>query len=185
MERVAGALRGEELEKLFCSPQQRALDTAAILAAHLGLQPEVLVDLCEKGFSGLEPGLSRSTIEERYPGFRLPLAVDEDGWARHWTGETRDELVCRMASVGRQIRQWAEEGRYQRVACVIHGTAANELLRFLLCVDATSTVRFRHSNCGITRMAFREAGVLQVITLNDTGHLSGLPETSKVDRDAS
>ena len=72
------AAAGGPIDALYCSPQLRALETAAIIARYLGLRPKVRVDLAEHGFSGPEPGLPRRKILARFPDFELPDEVDED-----------------------------------------------------------------------------------------------------------
>lgn len=181
--RAAEALRSAGIEKIYCSPQQRGLETADILGEVLGLQPEAWVDIAERGFSGPELGISRSEMSRRFPGFILPQSIDEEGWARHWDGEDDQELTLRMSRAGKEMERWALERRYAMVACVIHGTSGTALLRYLLRVDPFSPVHFRHQNCGMTRIEYGKSGSIRLNTLNDTAHLAGLPESSRLDAD--
>lgn len=206
--RTAAALLEKRIRKLYCSPQQRALETAAILAQAWRCEVEVWVALAEKNFSGEEHGLRRSEILARFPGFRLPPEVDEEGWARHWQEESNEELSRRMLGVATMINEWAAgsaalgaaqeaaQGTAQEVAqpvappvaqpsapplappatiaCVIHGTSGNALLRHLLGIKEEGRIRFRLQNCSITRLVFEPEGVLRVYSLNEVHHLDGL-----------
>ncbi|HEX6972383.1 MAG TPA: histidine phosphatase family protein [Limnochordia bacterium] len=178
-ERAAEALRAESIERLYCSPQQRALQTAAILCRALGIRPQVWVELSEHGLSGPEVGLPRSVIERRFPDFDLPPSVDEAGWARHWEQESTEELAARMGRVAAEIRNWHAEGVPERAALVIHGGSGTMLLRHLLGISPALDVRFGHTNCGITRLRF-EGETVRVLYLNDQRHLVGLPERTEV-----
>lgn len=179
VERAAQALQSESIERLYCSPQQRALQTGALLGEALDLRPQVWVALSEHGLSGPEVGLSRSLIMQRFPILDLPPAMDEAGWARHWQQETREELAVRMGQVAAEIRRWVANSECQRVACVIHGASGTALLRHLLSVSPVSDVRFSHVNCGITRLRL-EAETVRLLLLNDRRHLVGLPESSEL-----
>lgn len=183
--RAAEALRDAGIERLYCSPQQRGLQTATVIGELIGLGPIAWPELSERGFGGPEPGLPRSEIVRRFPHVTLPDTVDEAGWARHWNGETEEDLGARMANVAETILQWARSGSVKRVACVIHGASGARMVRTLVGAPVDFPLRVGHHNCGITRMAFEEDGLVRVRYANDQRHLVGLPGDSRRDAAAT
>lgn len=58
---------GKQLDTVYCSGLKRALRSAEIITANLGLRPVVVEKLHERHF-GLWEGLTFEEIEERWPG---------------------------------------------------------------------------------------------------------------------
>lgn len=174
--RAGQALAGAGIERLYCSPMQRALQTGAVLGAALNLRPHAWPELAEQGLCWAESGLPRSEIIRRFPMAVLPPEVDEAGWARHWPGETAVESSVRMAGVAAQLRRLAAESGQHRAAMVIHGGSGSQLIRHLMQVAPEANVYFDHQNCGITRIVIREDGAVVLAKLNDLSHMAGLPE---------
>ncbi len=168
---VAEALRSDPVKSLYCSPMDRALHTASLIGGVLQLQPEVLVELSEHGLCWQELGISRQMAAERYPNVALPDWMDEEGWARHWSSETREELFERMAKAAEWVRHQAAIRPGDAIALIIHGKSANELLKHLLGIPHECSVYFHHRNCGITRLFFQESGIVNVLCMNDCSHL--------------
>jgi probable phosphoglycerate mutase len=167
------ALRGVGIERLYCSLQQRALQTAGYISRYTGLSPIAWLELCERGYSRHDNGLSRSEITRQYPGVALPDEADELGWARHWNQESEEELFQRMGRVADKLRTLALNGEIERIACVVHATSCSMLLRRILGVDASANTRFTHANCGITLIKFAEDRTF-LRHLNDTRHMDDL-----------
>lgn len=162
------------LEALYCSPQLRALETAEILRTYLHLQPRVCLKLSERCFCWDEPGLSRSEILRRFPYHILPEEVDEEGWARHWSHETREELYERVRPVAVGLRRLAGENPNKAIAIVVHGGCGDMILHHLLGVPLSASVRFHHNNCGLTLLSLEQDGQTRLVFLNDTKHLTEL-----------
>jgi ribonuclease HI/probable phosphoglycerate mutase len=177
-EAAGEALRDAGIERLYCSLQHRALQTASVLAKHMQLRPVGWLELCERGFSPQENGLPRSAIQSSYPLIDLPDEADEEGWARHWHEESLDKLAIRMGGVAQRFRELAAGGEITRMACVIHGTSCSMMLRKLFGVADESDASFSHHNCGITVIKFSETKTL-LHKLNDTRHLKGLSRTGE------
>jgi broad specificity phosphatase PhoE len=167
-------LAGLGLEALYCSPQLRALETAEILRAYLDLQPQVCLQLSERCFCWDEPGLPRSEILHQFPNHILPAEVDEEGWARHWSHETREQLYERVKPVATAITELAMANVVGTIGIVIHGGCGDMLLHHLLGVPLTASVRFHHDNCGLTLLRFEEDCQLKLVFLNNTAHLAAL-----------
>lgn len=178
--RAIPPLTGAGIERLYCSAMQRALQTAAVLGGGLGLRPHVWTQLSEHGLCWAESGLSRSEIVRRFPLAILPPEVDEEGWARHWPGETWEESSARMAGVAAEVRRLAGENNLKRIAMIIHGGSGSLLIGHLMGVAPDAGVRlFDHGNCGITRLDLREDGAIILRSLNDRHHMNGLPDSSR------
>ena len=116
------------LTRIITSPFLRTLETTAHLCRRLALTPEVRVDLHEFGgcVAGARlreltgrPGMTRSQLEDRYPGIKVPAAIDEQGWWKCKPYET-DRLARRRAA--RLLRRTREEFGHsgERVAYVTH-----------------------------------------------------------------
>jgi broad specificity phosphatase PhoE len=87
---LAGRLRTEPVTAVYTSPLRRALETAEIVAARLGLEPRALDALLEIDVGAWE-GLTIDEVRARYPE-----RFDVD-WRSGWEdGETYDELVERV-----------------------------------------------------------------------------------------
>ena len=116
------------LTRIITSPFLRTLETTAHLCRRLDLTPEVRVDLHELGgcvagprLRALKgrPGMTRSQIEDRYPGIKVAAAIDEQGW---WKGKPYETYRLARRRAARLLRCTQEEfGQSgERVAYVTH-----------------------------------------------------------------
>ena len=170
---------------LYCSPMQRALQTAQPIAATMAVQPEVWVDIHEHGgiFHGnprtgedlvIHPGMTRCEMQERFPGYTLPDAITAEGW---WRGGYEDMPGCyaRAMRVARRLNQRAEDNRTQGLAEVIalvsHGTFIDSLLKVLFRQIPDRRFLYEHYNTAITCVDFMDDGTLMLRYLNRTQHL--------------
>ena len=104
----------EPLSAIYASPLRRALETASIVGARLGLEPVPVDDLREVDVGGWS-GLSRNEVEERFPeAFRRWLDGGE-GWE---DGETYANMATRVMEALRLI---AENHPEDTVLVVSHG----------------------------------------------------------------
>ena len=120
------------LTRIITSPFLRTLETTAHLCRRLDLTPEVRVDLHELGgcvagprLGALKgrPGMTRSQIEDQYPGIRVEAGIDEGGWWKGRPYET-DRLARRRAArlLGRAQDEFGQSD--ERVACITHADIA-------------------------------------------------------------
>lgn len=170
--------QGYGIQRLFCSPMWRSLQTAEPIGQALGLSPEVWVELHEQGGVYLDhgepegkvgyPGASRSEIARTFPNYVLPDAITEEGW---WGRPYEDmEAAARRAvKVAQQLWAWA--GEETRVALVTHGTFMSLLLKAILGLTVLSSARLYHVNTGITRVELMADGRVNLIYLNRADHL--------------
>ena len=98
---LAERLAGDHIVAVYASPLLRALETAEIVAARLGLEVETVDGLREVDV-GSWSGLTRTEVEQRHPdGFRRWLALDH-GWE---DGESYEELGRRVLASLRKLAE--------------------------------------------------------------------------------
>ncbi len=118
-----------ELDVLYTSRLGRAVETAEIIGAGLGLAPIIVEGVEELGFGAWE-NLTTAEIRETDPdGARLLFDLGEDT-ARGGNGETWAELKARVAATAREL---ATRHKGERIGVVSHGGAtrafANQVLQ--------------------------------------------------------
>ena len=155
---LAETLAHDTFAAAYSSPLRRALETAEIVAARLGIRLEADEGLVEVDV-GSWSGLTIAEVEQRFPdGFRHWREARAGGWT---DGETYDEMGTRVLASLHAIA-----GRHHggRVLAVSHGgplravRAAAEGLSF----EASRTQIAFVQNCEVVTVAIRE-GVLQEV----------------------
>lgn len=166
--RLAQALAGEGLAAVYSSDLQRARDTAAPLAALLGLPVQTDTALRERSFGRLE-GATYAEVERDWP---------ED--ALHWRrrdpdfgvggGESLKAFYARSVAAVRAIA-----GRHagEAIAIVAHGGVLDCLYRAATRVDLQAPRSWALDNASINRLLHHGEGFV-VVGWNDDGHLAGL-----------
>ena len=149
---LADALAEESFAAAYSSPLRRALETADIVAARLGISFEASDGLMEVDV-GSWSGLTTTEVERRFPeGFSRWTET----WAGGWTdGETYDELGARVVA---ELLEIARRHPGERVLTVTHGGPIRCVLAAAAGVPSVSG-RFVE-NCEVVRIAIRE-GVIE------------------------
>jgi broad specificity phosphatase PhoE len=175
--------RGYGIDRLFCSPMLRTLQTAYPTAQALNLPLEIWRDTFEHGGlfegdpfkengAGLKffPGMGRSAMMERFPGVVVPEPITDEGW---YAGGYEELAGCaaRAVTVAEELTTLAAENPDLTIALVTHGTFINQLLHRVLGVGTDSPMYFFHANTGITRVEFGESGFRVLRYLNRLEHL--------------
>ncbi len=183
--RLGTYLGGQPIERLFCSPMLRTMQTMQPVADALSRDPIVWIDLHEHGGiferKGLNadavgyPGLGRAQMAEKFPGFRLD-GIGEGGW---WYGGEEDREGCHaralrvLETLHRMAGELAEE---DSIAAVSHGTFMDSLLKAIVGRLPGNEFYFNHHNTGITRVDFLPWGGRRVVAfvryVNRTEHLA-------------
>jgi len=163
------------LDRLYCSPMIRAMQTACPIGLRLGVTPEVWVDIHEFGGIYLDhgerrvgyPGRGRRELEQRFPHYRLPPEVTEAGW---WNRDYEDASMghARASAVARMLLGRADETA--RVGVVSHGDFLSALLQALTGQQPGAGAYFIHRNAGITHVDLTPEGT-RVHYLNRFDHL--------------
>lgn len=114
-EATGRALAGGRFDAIYASPLSRALDTARIIAGHVGLgEPERLPAVAERQYGEAE-GLTGEQILARWPdGMPVPGR------------ETRDEVVARALPA---LRELGERHPGENLIVVSHGGVISSLVR--------------------------------------------------------
>jgi probable phosphoglycerate mutase len=165
--RLVGALSGEPVAALYSSPLARARETAAPLAAALGLEPAVVGDLREYD----------ADAAHYVPVHEMPR-LDPAGWERMRAG-LLPESVDVGAFTGRVAAAFeavvaAHPGRDTAVV-VAHAGVVNTWLAHLLGLDRP--LAFPLDYTGITRVLAGRDGRRVVRTVNETAHVADLLTT--------
>ncbi|MFI2639895.1 bifunctional RNase H/acid phosphatase [Streptomyces sp. NPDC018610] len=166
-EKVAAALaRRGTIQAVVSSPLARTRETAAIVAARLGLDVTVDDGLRETDFGAWE-GLTFAEVSERYPDdlnawLASPQARPTGGGESFATtatriAATRDKLVA------------AHAGR--TVLLVTHVTPIKMLVRLALGAPLESLYRMELSAASLSAVAYYADGNASVRLFNDTSHL--------------
>jgi 2,3-bisphosphoglycerate-dependent phosphoglycerate mutase len=167
---------GYHIDRLYCSPMWRSLQTIQPIADALGLKPEIWVPIHEVGGIFLEDetgivgygGKTRSELLATFPGYAIPGEITEAGW---WTGGLEEELArdLRAIRVATQLHGWAASD--ERIAIVSHGGFINRLLKVLFNLPTGRLVFYEHYNTAVTRIVFNADGHLTANYINRVDHL--------------
>ncbi|MFF4405771.1 bifunctional RNase H/acid phosphatase [Streptomyces sp. NPDC001404] len=164
---VAAALAARgTVQAVVTSPLRRCRETAATVAARLGLEVRVEGGLRETDFGAWE-GLTFAEVRERHP-------ADLDAWlastkaAPTGGGESFAAVARRVSQTrDRLLEQYA--GR--TVLLVSHVTPVKTLVRLALGAPPESLFRMELSAASLSAVAYYADGNASVRLLNDTGHL--------------
>jgi probable phosphoglycerate mutase len=166
--RVAARLRGEDVASIYHSPLQRTMQTAAPLAAALGMTPIVEEDLREV-FLGDVDGLDlRSLVAEGNDDVRR--ALREQRWEHIPGAETHEEFAGRTRSV---IQRLAEQHVGSSIAVFTHGGFIGQVLAEAAGASALHAF-INADNASITQVSVTRRR-WTVRGFNDIGHLQDKP----------
>jgi broad specificity phosphatase PhoE len=111
---LAEIVAAQNVEAIYSSPLERALETARIVAAQTGLEVIPRDDLREVD-TGSWSGLSRAEVQERFPEEFERWISGGTGWE---DGESYEQMGERVLAAVRQIAATHPDGR---VLIVSHG----------------------------------------------------------------
>jgi broad specificity phosphatase PhoE len=158
-EALAQRLVGDEIGAVQSSPQQRALETAALIAAPLGLVVDIVPELDEVDF-GQWAGCS---FEQLNRDRRWAAWNSERGTARPPGGETMLELQKRI--LGHLDRLEAEKPK-EKLVLVSHAEVIRAALLHFLGIALDSFARVEIAPASISTLLLNGSGA-QVIGWND------------------
>ncbi|MGW1844987.1 bifunctional RNase H/acid phosphatase [Streptomyces sp. NPDC001966] len=159
------AARGT-VEEIVSSPLRRCRETAAAVAARLGLEVRIEEGLRETDFGAWE-GLTFADVRERY-------GPDLDAWlgsakaAPTGGGESFAEVTRRVSAVRDRLTA-SYAGR--TVLLVTHVTPIKTLIRLALGAPPEAMFRMELSAASVSAVAYYADGNASVRLLNDTSHL--------------
>jgi len=162
-ERVAARLAGEPITAIYVTTLRRTAETAAPLAAKLGLVPAVEAGLREVHLGEWEGGLFRLRVAEGHPIAQKMIA--EERWDVIPGAEPAEEFSSRVRQA---LLRVAEQHPDQTVAAFTHGGVIGQAL-----VTATGARPFAFTgadNGSISHLVITDQRWV-VRTYNDTAHL--------------
>ena len=163
---LAERLRREHVDALYCSPQQRARETAAPIARALELEIRTRSALREMDFGEWENRL-RADLAREYPREleeweRGSLVAHPPG------GETQGAVVDRIVPC---IIEVLAAHRGQTVVVVSHKSALRLLIGHLLRMTPPESRNLRLDPASLSELRVT-GGQVELVRCNDTSHLS-------------
>lgn len=153
-------LAGRRIDHIFCSPLERACETAGPLAAALGIQIEKHEALGEVRFGDWTgrniPELETERDWQRYNAFR--------SCTRAPNGELMLEIQARVVA---QILQWRSEFPNRTLAVVSHADVIKAGLTYFLGMPIDFVHRLEISPASVSTLTLSEDHV-QVLAINQT-----------------
>jgi probable phosphoglycerate mutase len=120
---IADRLAATRVDAIYVTNLRRTAETAAPLAARLGLSPEVEADLAEVRLGEWDRGVYRQRVNEGHPlALRM---VEEERWDVIPGAESNAAIAAR---VGPAIERIAERHTGGRVVCFAHGGTIGAVL---------------------------------------------------------
>lgn len=175
---VAKWLQQTEVTRLYSSPFLRALLTAEPIAKQLGLPVTIRADIFEQGgcYQGHvpgeeigQPGMSKSQIRDRFPGWHVDESITEKGWWASRPYESFDQAQLRARSVMQWLKREvaAEPGCH---ALVTHGDFKHLLVSELLAQSQSNQKLGAIHNTSISKFVFTD-GNWELDWYNSAHHL--------------
>jgi broad specificity phosphatase PhoE len=167
---AAAALADQRFDALYCSPLERALQSASILHARLHVVPYVHPAFSETGFSWGEAEATREQLRSCYPYIRLDPSITNQGWAPS-DRETEEEAYKRASGVISWLLERHPEPE-SKILIISHGHFGAILIGYLVGTSPCGYTRFSQNNAGISRVDIVD-GQSKLRFLNRVSHLPG------------
>ncbi len=164
-ELVAEGLRHEPISAIFVSTLRRTGETAAPLAAAVGLEPVALEDLREVFLGDFEGGVYRIKTAEGDPVIKEVFA--REAWSAIPNAETFDDFGPRITRGVEEIVR--RVGPDKAAVAVLHGAVIGQLCRQ---ATASRPFAFVHADNGsVSRLVVGADGRWLLRSFNDIAHL--------------
>jgi probable phosphoglycerate mutase len=154
---------GPPIDAIFVTSLQRTAQTAAPLAARLGLEPRVERELREVGLGEWEGGLYRKMVAENHPIAQQMVA--EQRWDVLPSAEPSEQFEARVRGA---IERLAQAHPGQRVAVFTHGGVIGQALAL---ASGSGRFAFIGADNGSISQLVVAGPVWAVRRFNDTAHL--------------
>jgi broad specificity phosphatase PhoE len=165
-ERLGERLGQERLTAVYASPLSRAVDTARVVAATCGLEPQIVDGLREISHGHWE-GLTRAEVETRFPDEYAEWEQDPFAFAPQG-GESGVAVLARALPALRHI---VTSHVGDRILVVSHKATIRLLLSSLLGFDARGyRDRLDQDPACLNVLDFRDTVRARLILFNDTSH---------------
>ena len=158
-------LRSEKIDFVYSSPLQRAMKSAAAIAAYHRLKVNSISNLIDFDF-GEWQGKSLKEVKAQYPELYRDW-MDTPEQVRIPGGECLEDVSGRVMSFVEDAVMRCGDGR---IVLVSHRVVCKVLICGLLGMDNSHFSNIRIDNCGVTRFDCGD-GRLLLTTHNDTSFL--------------
>jgi broad specificity phosphatase PhoE len=172
---LADRLARVRIDAIFSSSMRRAVETAKIVAAELGIDITKRADLVERKMGRLA-GLTGPEIRERFPEY---VQARREGRQHPIEGLEPDDALHQRVTTCLNAIISAHPGRC--VAVVTHGGVIGTFTRSVLNIGPARPAAFGLDNTSVTTFDVGEGQVdvgtrrrIHLVSLNDTCHLDGL-----------
>jgi probable phosphoglycerate mutase len=158
--RLATRLLAEGVDRIACSPQQRAIDTAAPLAKRLGLLPEINEGLAE---------VDHGTV--RYRSVPTLQREEPERWQEFIAAPAKffgKDPAVYEATVLRTFDALLADSRDGCVAVFSHGMTIKTLLYAALGVRGSSHSLLTLDHCSVSRVAGTGVATLRIQSINES-----------------
>lgn len=159
-EDLAHKLKGENIEKIFCSPLKRTLETAKIINSKLSVEIEKVEGLKERNF-GVWDNLTFEEIKERFPNEHA-LWMKNPEFCIH-KAETNLEIINRVKS---SIDSLIKNSNEDICAIVTHSGCIRIIITYLLGMKDENVWRFKIENGCFSKIVFNEENYAYLTKLN-------------------
>lgn len=158
---LAAELAGETFDAVYCSPMQRAVQTAEPVGKELGLDPQLRDGLAEFDRHADEYVLLSALRAAGDPRFEACMAGDLSSWGMDLATFRSDAVDVLTEILGKHAGG--------RALLVAHGGVLNVLLGSVLGLDRMWF--FHPDNCGFSVVVADTEGRVRLASLNETRHL--------------
>lgn len=162
------ALAAGNVEAVYTSPLERAVETARIVAGALGLpEPAVIDELREIGLGPWE-GMLFDEVKRRWPAEHRAWRED----ARRPPFEGMETAVALEARARAALEFLVAKHASGAIAAVLHGGVGSAILDVVLGIEVRSAWHLLMNNGGISSI-HSDDGRLSLRTYNVVSHLEG------------
>ena len=170
-EHLAGRLKSYQISAAYCSPLDRAVETAAILVRPHDLQP-ILMDGLREISHGHWEGMTRRDVEQRFAEEYAAWEEDPFTFAPEG-GESGISVLSRALPAVREI---VVKHQDQNVLVVSHKATIRLLISSLLGFDARGyRDRLDQAPACLNIVDFRDPVRARLMLFNDISHYAGQP----------
>lgn len=157
-QRVAAGLHDLQIDRLYSSPMERALQTAIPLSKQKGLEIEVCDGVAEYDQNAVQ-----------YIPVEKLKEIDYEAWRRLMSGEVQADFDDFASTVVRSLEEIVRENKGRRVAVTCHGGVINVWAAHVMGFDPRLFFNPNYTSRNVFMAA--SSGEKSVITLNDFSHL--------------
>ena len=155
---IAERLAAEDIQRIVCSPQMRARNTAAPLADRLALPVELVEGLAEVD-RYTDRYRSPETIRKEYPERWEDFQASPARFFGRDDDEFRTGVLTAFAAI-------LAEPKASTIAVFTHGMPIKTLLTYILNLETPA--KFTIGHCSITRVAGGSIDALTIGSVNET-----------------